>query len=265
MSCLIFSFTDTNPLQLRDLMAYLPYDIKPGTIVANVSVTGFLASLVQPFLFYIDSITQQQQSRGSRKRRRRDIIDVCEEAGTITPLNYFCIHRLSGQIKVTQDFKFKDGEEFDLKTRVTDSDQWGKTENTANMKFISRDKCEDIRASYNEAVKFCTQNISSVPSQANGLISCPGGQCLRPLYDWQEALNASEMLKADCSFDPRNMAAVIQKYSSCIGKSRGTLRLCSILGPRGDWGGASLLILRAARVATRVVCPAKKAKAWHRD
>ena len=216
------SFIDTNPLQLRDLTAYLPYDIKPGTVVTNVTITEKLASLVRPFIFYIDNVvTQRQQSRGSLKRRRRDIIDVCEEAGTFVPLNYFCIHRLSGQINVTRDFVFNDGEEFDLEIRVTDSDQWGKTENTANFKLISRDDCKDIRTIYNKAVKFCPKNVSLVPAEG----SCPSAQCLEPLYNWQEKRNASGKLKVDCSFDPYNMAAVMQKYSRCIGKSRVPLGL----------------------------------------
>ncbi|XP_078342480.1 uncharacterized protein LOC144628280 isoform X1 [Oculina patagonica] len=210
--------SDTNPLQLRDLTAYLTYDIKPGTVVTNVTVTGKLASLVQPFIFYIDNVvTPGQQSRGSLKRRRRDIADVCEEAGKYEPLNYFCIHRKSGQLKVTQDFVFKDGDEFDLKIRVTDSDRWGKTENRANFKLISRDDCNDIRTSYDEAVKFCKKDDSPEPARASSDPSCPSAQCLVPLYDRQEKLNASEKLKADCSFDPENMAAVMQKYSSCIG------------------------------------------------
>ena len=132
------------------------------------------------------------------------------------PLNYFCIHRLSGQIKVTQDFAFKDGDEFQLKIRVTDSDQWGKTENTATFKFMSRDECKDIRVIYKEAVRFCTRI-----SPANGQMSCPGGECLKPLYKWREAVNATEKLRADCASDPDNMEAVIQQYSNCIGKSRG--------------------------------------------
>ena len=223
----LFSFTDTNPLQLRDLTAYLPYDIQPGTVVTNVTVTGKLAVLVQPFIFYIDTVTQRQQSRGSLKRRRRDIDDdVCEEAGTIEPLNFFCIRRKSGQIEVTQDFKFKDGDGFHLKIRVTDSDRWGQTENSANFKFISRDDCKDVRTIYNEAVKFC---LSFFPAQDIFDPSCPNEQCLQPLYDWHRKLNTSEKLKADCSFDPNNMAAVLQKYSSCIGKSRDSFGLKLLL------------------------------------
>ena len=135
------------------------------------------------------------------------------------PLNYFCIHRLSGQIKVTQDFAFKDGDEFDLKIRVTDSDQWGKTENMVAFKFISRDECKDVRVLYKEAVRFCTG-----VSPANGQMSCPGAKCLKPLYKWREAVNASEKFRVDCAFDPDNMEAVIQRFSSCIGKSRGYLQ-----------------------------------------
>ena len=213
-----FIFSDTNPLQIRELKGYLPYNITPGTVVANVTVTGQPSSLVQPFIFYIDSVTQRgEQSRLSlKRRRRRDIVDVCEDAGTIVPLNYFCIHRLSGQMKVTRDFAFKDGEEFDLKIRVTDSDQWGKTENTANFKFISGDECKDIQVIYKEAIRFCTRVLP-----ANGQMSCPGAECLKALYKWREAVNATEKLRADCASDPDNMEAVIQQYSNCIGKSRG--------------------------------------------
>ena len=190
----------------------------PGTVVANVTVTGQLSSMVQPFIFYIDSVTPrgEQSRRSLKRRRRRDNVDVCEEAGTIVPLNYFCIQRLSGEIKVTRDFAFKDGDEFDLKIRVTDSDQWGKTENKANFKLISRDGCKDIRVIYKEAVRFCTRD-----SPANGQMSCPGEGCLKPLYKWRKAVNESEKLSVDCASDPANMEAVIQRYSSCIGKSRG--------------------------------------------
>ena len=126
-------------------------------MIGNVTVTGKLASLVKPFLYYLDSVTQRQQqprptqrqSRTVLKRRRRDNVndldDVCEEAGTVTPLNYFCIHRLTGKIKVTEDFAFVDGEEFELKVRVTDCDPWGKTENAAVFQLISYDRCNEIR------------------------------------------------------------------------------------------------------------------------
>ena len=105
----------------------------------------------------------------------------------------------------------------------------GKTENTANFKFISGDKCKDIRVIYNEAVKFCT-----MVSPANGRMSCPSAQCLKPLYKWREAVNSSEKFRVDCAFDPNNMEAVIQKYSSCIGKSCGYL-VSSFLSLSGSW------------------------------
>ena len=216
----VFSLTDINPLQLRDQVVYLPYNIESETVVANVTVTGRLDSLVQPFLFHMESVTQRQLSRRKSKRQRRDIDDdLCEGAGTFGPLNYFCVHRLTGEIKVTDDFKFKDGDEFDVKIRVTDSDPWGKTENRASVKLISRDKCKVVRAFYKDAVSSCPRNVSS----ASGSNSCPSAQCLRPLFDWQEALNGSKVLKMECSFDPNNLVAVVQKYSSCIGKSRVTL------------------------------------------
>ena len=85
--------------------------------------------------------------------------------------------------------------------------------------MISRDECKDIRVIYNEAVRFC-----SGVSPANGQMSCPGAECLKPLYKWREAVNASEKFRVDCDFDPDNMEAVIQKSLSCIGKSRGYLQ-----------------------------------------
>ena len=216
---------DTNPLQLR-IYRYpsLPYNIKAGTVIGNVTVTGKLASLVKPFLYYLDSVTQRQQhprptqrqSRTVLKRRRRDNVndldDVCEEAGTVTPLNYFCIHRLTGKIKVTEDFAFVDGEEFELKVRVTDCDPWGKTENAAVFQLISYDRCNEIRKFYDESVKFCG-NVSSA-------LVCPSVNCLVPLFNWQMALNtSSERLRSECSSDPQNMESIKQRYSSCIGKS----------------------------------------------
>ena len=216
---------DTNPLQLR-IYRYpsLPYNIKAGTVIGNVTVTGKLASLVKPFLYYLDSVTRRQQqprptqrqSRTVLKRRRRDKVngldDVCEEARTVTPLNYFCIHRLTGKIKVTEDFAFVDGEEFELKVRVTDCDPWGKTENAAVFQLISYDRCNEIRKFYDESVKFCS-NVSSA-------LVCPSVNCLVPLFNWQMALNtSSERLRSECSSDPQNMESIKQRYSSCIGKS----------------------------------------------
>ena len=162
-SWFIFSFTDTNPLQLSYQVVYLPHDIKSETLVTNVTVTGRLESLVQPLLFYVEDVTQQQQlPRSESKRKRRDIDDFCEGAGTVKPMSYFCNHRLTGVIEVTDDFQFKNGDEFDAKIRVTDSDQWGKTENTAKIKFIWRDLCRNLRAIYDVAVKNCINNSSSV-------------------------------------------------------------------------------------------------------
>lgn len=178
-------------------------------------MTGNLATLVQPFLYYIDNVTQRRQKRATR--RRRDDRDVCEEAGTTKPRNYFCIHRLSGNIKVTQEFVFNDGEEFDLAVRVTDSDPWGKTKNSATVTLISRDQCKTIRGYYEEAVKSC----SNVSSAANGQgFVCPSLGCLLPLFNWQKALNkSSEKLRLECSSDPQNMGSLKQKYSDCIGES----------------------------------------------
>ena len=179
----------------------------------NVTVTGKLASLVQPFLYYIDKLAQLQQSSNSERRRRREAGDVCEEAGTIPPLNYFCIYRRSGQIIVTGDFSFKDGDEFELIVRVTDSDRLGKTENTAKVKFISRDDCRDIRTLYEEAVKFCEVDESLSPGR------CPSVKCLQSLYNWHKAWSQStDALRVDCSFGPTNLTALTQKYYNCIGK-----------------------------------------------
>ena len=188
--------------------------------------------LVRPFMYYIDRITQTQlsrigqkkQSRTSLNRRRRDDDDVCEDAGTTKPNNYFCIYRMSGNIRVSQGFVFVDGEEYQLVIRVTDSDPWGKTENTGSVTLILRDKCKEIRGFYDDAVTFC-HNASSVVSGET--LVCPSVKCLQPLFNWQKALNASsEALKKDCSFDPQNMEELKQKYSSCIGE----LLLCVTSG-----------------------------------
>ena len=66
-------------------MKALPRNIKAGTVVVNVTLNGSLEKLVQPFLYYIDGVTQHQQSRvnqGSRIRlnyRRHNDKDVCED------------------------------------------------------------------------------------------------------------------------------------------------------------------------------------------
>ncbi|XP_022796971.1 uncharacterized protein LOC111335350 isoform X3 [Stylophora pistillata] len=205
--------SDTNPLQLSDQVVYLPYDIESETLVTNVTVTGRLESLVQPLLFYMEDVTQQQLSRRESKRKRRDIDDFCEGAGTIGPLSYFCVHRLTGGIEVTDEFKFENGDEFEIKIRVTDSDQWGKTENTASIKFISRDNCKEIRALYDDATRECPKNVSS----PKGRDSCPSEKCLLPLFDLLNRLNSSEILQMECSSDPHDLANVARIYSQCIG------------------------------------------------
>ena len=198
-------------------------------MIGNVTVTGAHAGLVQPFLYYIVEVTQRQQSgdrqrgreRNSLKRRQRDGHDICEGAGTIKPKNYFCIHRQRGYIQVTRDFVFVDGEEFDLTIRVTDSDLWGITKNTASVKLISRDQCKGIRGHYDEAVKFCSNVSLAVIGEA---LSCPSVNCLLPLYNWWESLNKSNVeLRKECSSDPQYLDAVRRKYPNCIGESRGAL------------------------------------------
>ena len=235
-----FFFTDENPLQLR-VYTYpsLPHDVKAGTVIANISVIGNLVSLVKPFWYYLDSVTRRQlqprptrrQSRIHLKRRRRDDVkgfgDVCVAAGTVKPSNYFCINRLSGEIEVTKDFVFVDGEEFELKVRVEDSDRWGKTENEAVLKLISHDKCNKIRKFYDESVKFCS-NVSSASV-------CPSEDCLLPLFKWKMALNtSSERLRLECSFDLQNMGITKQKFSSCTGKSQVLTQISSFLETCGE-------------------------------
>lgn len=203
-------------------MVYLPEDINNETVVANVTVTGLLASLVRPFVFYIDKVTQRQQSREGSKRTKRSVkvngnstvvIDACYKAGFVKPENYFCIHRLTGRIKVTQDFVFKNGEEFDLNIRVTDSDHWGKTQNTATFKIISGDPCGNVRAIYEEVVKYCNQN-----SSADGQKWCLSKQCKDVLQNWQEAFtNASKVSQKNCFVTPPNLAAVMGEYPRCTG------------------------------------------------
>ena len=172
-------------MQLSDQVVYLPYDIKKETLVTNVTVTGRLESLVQPLLFYIEDVKQQQLSHSVSKRKRRDIDDFCEAAGAVKPMSYFCVHRLTGGIEVTDDFHFKNGDEFEVKIRVTDSDQWGKSEKTAKIRFISRDLCRNLRAIYDVAVKNCLNNSSSVTRQN----WCLSEHCVKFGHRWKEALN----------------------------------------------------------------------------
>ena len=222
--CLIFLLADTNPLQLRATTYPYPHNIRADTVVGNVTVIGNLASLVQPFLYYLDSVTQSGQKPVPPRRQPKislnsppgDDGDVCEEAGTIKPRNYFCVHRLSGKIKVTQNFVFVDGEEFDLVVRVTDSDPWGKTENKVTVKILSSDQCKEIRRFYDQAATFC----SNVSSAANGkAFMCPSMNCLLPLFNWQRALNkSSEKLQVECSTDPKTLEVTKRQYSRCIGK-----------------------------------------------
>ena len=231
-SWFIFYFTDTNPLQLSDQVVYLPYDIKSETLVTNVTVTGRLESLVQPLLFYMENVTQQQLSRSESKRKRRDIDDFCEGAGTVKPMSYFCVHRLTGGIEVTDDFQFKNGDKFDVKIRVTDSDQWGKTEKTAKIRFISRDLCRNLRAIYDVAVKNCINNSSSVTRQN----WCLSEHCVKFGHRWKEALNNTSRVtsQTNCSFDPHNLAAVMREHPSCpgdIGIGRSRVILISNLVP----------------------------------
>ena len=210
-------------MQLSDQVVYLPYDIKKETLVTNVTVTGRLESLVQPLLFYIEDVKQQQLSHSESKRKRRDIDDFCEAAGTVKPMSYFCVHRLTGGIEVTGDFKFEDGDEFNVKIRVTDSDQWGKTENAVIIKLISGDLCRNLRAIYEVAVKNCINNTSSVTMQN----WCLSEYCVKSGHRWKEALNNTirATSQTNCSFDPYNLAAVMREHPSCsgdigMGKSR---------------------------------------------
>ena len=219
-------------MQLSDQVVYLPYDIEFETVVTNVTVTGRLESLVQPLSFYIENVTQQQLSRSAAKRKRRDIDDFCEAAGTVKPMSYFCVHRLTGGIEVTDDFQFKNGDEFDVKIRVTDSDQWGKTENTAKIRFISRDLCRNLRAIYDVAVKNCINNSSSVIRQD----WCLSKHCVKFGHRWKEALNKTSRVtsQTNCSFDPHNLAAVMRERPSCpgdIGLGRSRVILISNLVP----------------------------------
>ena len=226
---------DANPIKLQiDAQRYLPFGIQAGSVVANVTVTTSI-NLMQPFRYYIDGVTQRcplcsgqrHQSRSILKRRRRDEDDddddddddnkdVCENAGSVEPQNYFCINRFSGSIRIANDFVFMDGEEYVLSVRVTDSDNRGRTENIASVTFISRDMCNEIRRLYYQTVPAC-RNVSGV--LRGEAFHCPSITCLQPLYNWQMALTrSSEALRKSCSFDPQSMLALKQKYWSCLGE-----------------------------------------------
>ncbi|XP_058942845.2 uncharacterized protein [Pocillopora verrucosa] len=221
--------TDTNPLQVNDQVVFLPENINNETIVVNVTVTAVLASLVRPFKFYVDNVTQPRllsREVSRRKRRRVEVdsqcthpelcpqmlVDLCFKAGAVKPENYFCIHRFTGRIRVTQDFVFKEGEVFDLQIRVTDSDPRGITVNTAKVKLISGDPCRNVQAIYDEAVKYCIKNSESV----DGGKKCLSTQCTETAHDWKEALNsASNVPEKDCSADPHNLTVLIRENPLC--------------------------------------------------
>ena len=226
--CFVF-FLDTNPLQVNDQVVFLPENINNETIVVNVTVTAVLASLVRPFKFYVDNVTQPRllsREVSRRKRRRVEVdsrcthpelcpqmlVDLCFKAGAVKPENYFCIHRFTGRIRVTQDFVFKQGEVFDLQIRVTDSDPRGITVNTAKVKLISGDPCRNVLAIYDEAVKYCIKNSESV----DGRKKCLSTQCTLTAHDWKEALNnASKVPEKDCSADPHNLTVLIRENPLC--------------------------------------------------
>ena len=195
----------------------------------NVTVTAVLASLVRPFKFYVDNVTQPRllsREVSRRKRRRVEVdsqcthpelcpqmlVDLCFKAGAVKPENYFCIHRFTGRIRVTQDFVFKEGEVFDLQIRVTDSDPRGITVNTAKVKLISGDPCRNVLAIYDEAVKYCIKNSESV----DGRKKCLSTQCTLTAHDWKEALNnVSKVPEKDCSADPHNLTVLIRENPLC--------------------------------------------------
>ena len=233
-NCFVF-FLDTNPLRIDSQVVFLPENINNETIVVNVTVTTALASLFRPFKFYVDNVTQPRLlSREVSRRKRRFVVvdfcirsslfyyrcrplDLCLTARAVKPENYFCIHRFTGRIRVTQYFVFKEGEVFDLQIRVTDSDPRGITENTARIKLISGDPCRNVLAIYDEAVKYCIKNSESV----DGGKKCLSIQCTETAQEWKEALNnASKVPEKDCSADPHNLTVLIREYPLCGKYSR---------------------------------------------
>ena len=188
-----------------------------------------LAKLKQPFKYYIDRVTQRSPSRSSQRRQSRrirrdddddddddDEKDECKDTGSVEPHNYFCIHRLNGSIRVSQDFVFVDGKEYTLSIRVTDSGDHGRTENTGSVTFILRDECKEIRRFYHQTATACQKYVGVSLGE---ILRCPSISCLQPLYNWQMALSTSSgTLRDKCSFDPQNMDTLRQQYSSCIGE-----------------------------------------------
>ena len=118
---------------------------------------------------------------------------------------------------ISKSFVFVDGQEFELAVRVTDSDPWGKTVNTANVTLILRDQCKEIQVFYDEAVQICSEASLVVNGEA---LPCPSMNCLQSLYNWQNALNNLEAwaLRKECSFDPQNMKALKERSSMCTGE-----------------------------------------------
>lgn len=113
---------------------------------------------------------------------------------------------------------FKEGELFDLQIRVTDSDHWGVTENTASIRIISGDLCKNIQEIYDEAVKYCIKLKKS--ESVDGEKWCLTELCIEAAHDWKEALNnASQVPEKNCSADPHHLATVMREHPRC-GKSR---------------------------------------------
>lgn len=223
---------DANPLQIHDqVVKFLPENINNQTVVANVTVSAVLSTLVRPFVFYIERVTQQRQYGEMSRRKQRKVevgsqciepgpcpqisVDFCFEAGTVRPENYFCIHRFTGRIRVTQNFVFKEGEEFELQMRVKDSDQRGITENTAVIRLISGDPCGYVNAIYDEAVKYCIKNSESVDGEKR----CLSKQCTKAAHDWKELFhNESKVQKKNCSADTHNLANTLREHPRCGSK-----------------------------------------------
>ena len=185
-----------------------------------------LAILKQPFKFYIDRVTQRSPLRSRQRRQshriRRDDDDdddeedECKDTGSVAPHNYFCIHRLNGSIRVSQDFVFVDEKEYTVSIRVTDSGDNGRTENTGSVTFILRDECKAIRRYYHQTVTACQKYFGVSLGE---ILRCPSISCLQPLFNWQMALSTSSgAMREKCSFDPQNMETLRQTYSSCIGE-----------------------------------------------
>ena len=150
--------TDRNPLQIESKPAeYILKDLRPGSVVANVNISADFKVLVQPLLYYIDDVTSKPV-HGNSKKTSLLLLSDCQSAGAVSPLNFFCIRRRTGTIEITREFVWRAGDEFELAVHVTDSDPFGRTRNSGNVRLVSKDLCGSIQSLYSAVTSSCPRD-----------------------------------------------------------------------------------------------------------